>query len=157
MLDRDSGLTLATRNSMGTSGDFFFLSNLPAQGRISPSLTSDPKNLESSCCEGVPGIIMRQDEGLWRESQSSTTSTPRFTRNHDTWNRMHHNGGTYSQNCMIEAPRYTISRNCISEKSQNPDDFQCWRVKFKTEVCVWVHRSLSSQCCGSMKWRWQDQ
>ena len=29
-----------------------------------------------------------------------------------------------------------LSRNCITEDSQTPDDFQFWRVSFKTEVCV---------------------
>ena len=55
-------------------------------------------------------------------------------------------GGTYSQNCMMETPRYTIH-------------FQFWRVSFKTErrKYMWVHLSLNSQCHGSTKWRWQNQ
>ena len=107
MLSRDSGLPLDTRNSMGTSGNIF--GNLPAQERMSQLLPSDPKNLASSYCEGVPGIAVRQGEGLRREPQSSTKPTPRFTTNHDTWNPMHRTGRTYSQNCLMEVPRYAIS------------------------------------------------
>ena len=78
---------------------------------------------------------MRQGEGVRREPQISTMPTPRFTRNHDTWNPKHHTGGTYSQNCMMGAPRYAISE-LHSRKFPDPDDFQCWRANFKTEVCV---------------------
>ena len=95
-------------------------------------------------------------EGLRREPQSSTIPTPRFARNHDLWNPMHRTGGTHSQSCMMEAPRYAISELHFGT-FPDPDDFQCWRVNFKTEVGVWVHSSISSQCRGSMKWRWQDQ
>ena len=57
MLSRDSGLPHNTRNTLGISGNVF--ESLPAQERVSPSLPSDPKNLASSHCEGVPGIVMR--------------------------------------------------------------------------------------------------
>ena len=63
---------------------------------------------------------MRQGEGLRREPQSSTIPTPRFTRNHDTWNPMHRTEGTYSQNCMMEAPRYA---NSELHFGQFPDPF----------------------------------
>ena len=29
-----------------------------------------------------------------------------------------------------------LSRKCLPEKFPDPDDFQCWRVSFKTEVCL---------------------
>ena len=48
---------------------------------------------------------------------------------------MHRFGGTYSQNCTIETPRYAISELHVG-KFPDPDDSQCWRVNFKTEVCV---------------------
>ena len=118
VLGRDSGLPYYTRSSMGTSRNAF--ENLPAQERISPSL---------------PGIAMRQGEGPRREPQSLTIPTPRFTRNHDTWNRMHRTGGTYSPSCMMEAPKFAISELHFG-KFPNPDDSQRWRVNFKTEVCV---------------------
>ena len=48
---------------------------------------------------------------------------------------MRRTGGTDSQNCTMEAPR-KATRNCISAKFPDPDDFKCWRVNFKTAVCV---------------------
>ena len=107
-----------TRNSMGTSGNVF--ESLPAQETIAPSL---------------PGIAMRHGEGLRREPQSSTIPTPRFSRHPDAWNCMRRTGGTYSQNCTMETPRYAVSELHVG-KCPGPDDFQCWRVNFKTEVCV---------------------
>ena len=128
-----SGLPRDTLNGTGTSGNAF--ENLPAQERTSPSLPSDPKNLASSYCEGVPVIAMRQGQGLRREPQSLTIPTPRFTRNHHTWNPMHHTRRTDAQNCMMEAPRYAISELHFG-KFPDPEDFKCWRVNFKTDVCV---------------------
>ena len=86
-------------------------------------------------CEGVPGIAMRRGEGLSRESQSSTMATPRFFRNVDTWNSVYHTGASNSQNCMMEPPRKTFS-DLPFGKFPDLDDFQCWRVIFKTEVYV---------------------
>ena len=77
---------------MGTAGNVF--EDLLAQDTISPSL---------------PGIVMRQGEGLRREPQSSTIPTLRFFRNYDTWNPMHRTGASYPQNCIMEAARYAIS------------------------------------------------
>ena len=48
---------------------------------------------------------------------------------------MHRTGGNYSQNCTMDVPRYTISELHFGN-SPDQDDFQCWRVNFKTEVCV---------------------
>ena len=118
MLSRDSGLPHFSRNSMGTSGNVF--ENLPAPERRSPSL---------------PGIAMRHGEGLRGEPQSSTIPTPRFSRNLDAWNSVRHTGGTYFQNCTMEAPRFLISKLHFG-KFPDPDDFRCWRANFKTEVCV---------------------
>ena len=36
---------------------------------------------------------------------------------------------------MMETPRYAISELHIG-KFPDPDDFQCWRVNFETEVYV---------------------
>ena len=41
------------------------------------------------------------------------------------------------KNCMREAPRYAISELHFG-KFQDPDDFQCWRVNFKTVVCEYT-------------------
>ena len=117
MLSRDSGLPHCTRNSMGALG------------------TICEQTLAPAYCEGVAGTAMRHGEGLRREPQSSTIPTPRFSRNLGAWNSTRRTGGTYSQNCMMDAPRYTISELHLG-KFPDPDDFQCWRVSFKTEVCV---------------------
>ena len=92
MLSRDSGLPHWTRNSMGTSGNVLKV-----------------HLLQKEYLRPKPGIAMRHGEGLKREPQSSTRPTPRCTRNLDTWNPMHRTGGTYSQNCMIEAPKFAFS------------------------------------------------
>ena len=78
---------------------------------------------------------MRHGEGLRREPQSSTIPIPRFTRNFETWNHLYHTGGTYSQNCMMEAPKYSISELHFG-KSPDSNDFQCWRVNFRTDLCA---------------------
>ena len=118
MLSRDSGLPHFSRSSMGTSGNVF---ESPSARQItSPSL---------------PGIATRHGEGLRREPQSTTIPTLPFTRNRDTWNSTRRSGGNYSQNCTIETPRYAISALHFGE-FPDPDDFQCWRVTFKTELCV---------------------
>ena len=44
-------------------------------------------------------------------------------------------GGICSQNSWMEAPSYAISGLHFG-KVPNQDDFQCWRVNPKTEVCV---------------------
>ena len=146
MISRDSGLLHNTRNSMGTSGNF--LEDLLAPEGPSPSFFKIPRNFTPSLCElmsGSTGSTMRHGEGLRREPQSSTTPTPRFTRNHETWNPLYHTGGTYSQNCFMD----TISELHFG-KFPDSGDFQFWRVNFKTEMCVGVHRSLDSQCRGAM-------
>ena len=118
MPSRDSGLQHFTRNSVGTSGHV--IEKPAAPERISLSL---------------PGIAMRHGEGLRREPQSSTIPTPRFSRNPNTWNSTRRTGGSFAENCTMETPRYAISELHFW-KFPNPDDFRCWRVNFKTVVCV---------------------
>ena len=43
----------------------------------------------------------------------------------------------FSQNCMMDAPKCAISGLHFG-KFPDPDDFQCWRVNFKIEVCVYT-------------------
>ena len=47
---------------------------------------------------------------------------------------MHRAGGICSQKCMIDTPRYATSELHVG-KFPDTDDFQCWRVNIKTEVC----------------------
>ena len=116
MLSRHSGLPHHTRNSMGTSGNVFEI--LPPQERISPSL---------------PGTAMRQGEGVRREPQSSTIPTPQDLPG------IMVSPASYWRNLFSKLYDGS-SEVCISElhfgKVPDPDDFQCWRVNFKTEVCV---------------------
>ena len=136
MNSRDCCLPLNTRNSMGTSGKVF--EDQPAPEGSSPSFFMDPKNVASSSCKlrsGNTRNIMRHGEGSRREPQSSTMPTLRFTRKDETWNPLYHTGGTFFKNCMMEVPRCTISELHFGIFPDS-GDFQCWRVNFKTEVCV---------------------
>ena len=62
---------------------------------------------------------------------------------------MHRTGGTHSQNCMMETPRFAISELHFG-KFPDLDDFQCWRVNFKTEVCV-------STSCPQLTMSWINE
>ena len=74
---------------------------------------------------------MRHGDGLRREPQSSTKQSARFSKNLDTWNSMRRTGGTCSRNCTMETPRCAFSELHLG-KFPEQDDFQCWRVSFKT-------------------------
>ena len=134
MIRSDSGLPHNTRNLMGTSGYIF--EDPPAPEGPSPSFLTALRNLISPCelRSGNTESALRHGEGLRREPQSSTIPTPRFTRTYETWNPSYHIGGTYSQNGMMETPRNTISELHVG-KFPDTNNFQCWRVDFKTEVC----------------------
>ena len=123
------------------------------QRMISPSLPSDPNNLESSYREGVPGTTMGQAEGLRRELQSWTVPTLRFVRNRCTWDSMHQT----LEELILKITRSKLWEFAISElhvgQFLDPDDFHYLRVNFNTDVCVGVHSSFSWQCRGSIKWR----
>ena len=118
MLGRNFGLLHFSRNSRGTSGNIF--ENLPAQERVSPSSS---------------GIAVRHGEGLRRDPQSSTTPTPRFSRNPDTWNSTRRTGGSYFSK-LYDGNSEVCFLGVAFRKFPDPDDYQCWRDRFKTEVCV---------------------
>ena len=69
----------------------------------------------------------------WEEPQDCTIPTPRFARSHGTWNPLYRTGGTYNQNCTMENPR-NRSSDLHFDYFPDPEDFQCWKVNFKTEV-----------------------
>ena len=52
---------------------------------------------------------MEHGRGVRRDSQSSSTPTPRFNQGLGTLNPWYHYGGTYSQNGVMDYPRYPIS------------------------------------------------
>ena len=68
-----------------------------------------------------------------RDPQNLAISTPRFARNFSTWNSPSQAEG-YPQNCMVELPRNQVSELHFDE-IPDPPAFQCWKTKFKTEVC----------------------
>ena len=120
MLSRDSGLSLDTRNSMGTSGNV--LEHLPAQEGPSCALFEDSKNLASSSCglgSSNTGNIMEHGRKVRRDPQSSSIQTPRFNQGIDPLNPLYH----------------TQSRNHLG-KFPDPLEFQSWKVNCKTEVCA---------------------
>ena len=101
------------------------------------ALVSDPDSLQNNV-----NALHKEKEFYEPETASSSgmslvpsQPTPRFSRNLDAWNSTRRTGGTYSQNCTMETPRYAISEMSFG-KFPDPDDFQCWRVSFQTEVCV---------------------
>ena len=136
-VSRDSCLPHNARNSMGTSGNVF--EDQPVlEGAISIILRGPKEFLASSSCElrlGNTGSTKRHGEGLRRDPRSSIIPTPRFTRNYETWNPLYHTGETHSQNCMMDVPRYSFSEWHFG-KFPDSGGFQCWRVNFKTGVCV---------------------
>ena len=131
------------------NGDFRkrFESLLAPEGLSSVSILRGPKEyLASSSCAlrpGNTGSTKRHGEGLRRDPRSSTIPTLQFIRNYETWNPLYHTGGTYSQNCMMDVPRYSFSELHFG-KFPDSGGFQCWRVNFKTELCVCEHCSQNS-------------
>ena len=134
MISRDSRLHLDTRNSLCTSGNVF--ESIPARCAPSSALSENPRNLASSSCGLRPidtGKIAKHGEGATREPEDSTILTAWFSRNHSTWILLYHTGGAYSQNGIMENPRHPISEQHLG-KFQDSVDFQCWQMKFETEV-----------------------
>ena len=106
MISRDSCLPHDTRNSMDTSENVF--EKTTCSRRPSSVFFENPKNLPPSSSglrPGNTGNILKHGQAVRREPQSSTIPIPRFTTNHETWAPSIRTGGTYSQNCMMEAPR----------------------------------------------------
>ena len=133
MRSRDSCLPHDTRNSMGNSGNV--CESLLARDGPSSAFFDNPKNLASSFCglrPGNTGNIMKHEEVVRREPQSSTIPAPRFTRNHSTWTPLYHTGGTDSHSGMMDYPRHP---QLHLGKFTDSIDLQCWKVNFKTEVC----------------------
>ena len=79
--------------------------------------------LQKEFIRPLPGIAMRHGEGLRREPQSSTIPTPRFSRNIDAWNSRHRTG-RINLKVVRWKRRAVLSRNCISENSQNKMSFR---------------------------------
>ena len=48
---------------------------------------------------------------------------------------LNHTGGTYSHNGMIDYPRIPLTE-WNPEEFPDSVEFQCWKVNFRTEVCL---------------------
>ena len=53
----------------------------------------------------------------------------------------------------METPKYATSELQFG-KFLDPDNFQCWRVNFKTKVCVSTSTPQLTHVVD--KWRWLD-
>ena len=125
---RDSGSPHNTRNSSGRSGHVF--EDLPAQEGPFPAFFENPRNLAASSCgqrSGNTGNTLKHGEGLRREPKSSATPTPRFSMTYETWDPSYRTRNIALKNCVMELH---------FGKFPDSNDFQCWRVNFKTQVCA---------------------
>ena len=60
------------------------------------------------------------------------------------------------QRIMRQTNKDCRFRIFILTNSLNPATFACWKIRFKTEVCI-CSNFLRKPCCGSKKWRWLKQ
>ena len=115
-----------------------FFKIYPAQEGPPSALFENSKNLASSSRglrSGNTGNTLKHGERVRREPQSSAIPTPRLSMNYETWEPLSRTGETYSQNCTMEAPRHSRSEWHYG-KFQDSNDFHCWRIIFRTEVCA---------------------
>ena len=59
-----------------------------------------------------------------------------FDQGIGTLNLLYHTGRIYSQDGVMDYPRYPISELLHLVKSPDSLEFQSWKVNFKTEVCA---------------------
>ena len=121
---RDPAMPHETRNAMCTSGNVF--ESLPArEGQSSPRFENS-RNLGLYPCE------LEQESRMRRDAQSSTVPNPSQER---VQGPLHHTGGTYSHNGVVDYPRYSILEMHLGIFPDSVN-FQSWKVNFKTDVCV---------------------
>ena len=99
-----------------------------------PSTIPSSKNLASSSRGFRPDFTRNTtvpEREMRREPQNSSIPVPRFQR---VAGMLHHTGGTYSHNGMVDYPRFPISEIHLG-KFPDSLEFQSWKVNFKTEVC----------------------
>ena len=142
---REPAMPNDTRNAMGIMGNVF--ESLLARERQSLLSFENSRNLALSLCE------MKQDSRMRREARSSTLQDPSQEGHQGL---LFHTGGTYSHNCVMDYPRYSISEMHLG-KSPDSMEFQCWKVNFKTEVCASSQFLHALRCFGSQRLRWQNQ
>ena len=65
--------------------------------------------------------------------------------------------GRFPNNFGTDQQRLQIS-DLHFDKFPDPATFACWKIRFKTEVCMYLLTiSLRKLCCGSKKWRWLNR
>ena len=64
-------------------------------------------------------------------------------------------GGDSSKNYGADQQRLQIS-DLHFDKFPTPATFACWKIRFKTEVCIFS-QFLRKRCNGSKKWSWLIQ
>ena len=127
----DSGLPRNTQNCMGTTGNVF--ERLPAQEGLFSTILNNSKNLASSSQELRPdttGTTRRRESEIKRESLNTSTPSTHFQSRSGM---LHHTGGTYSHDGMLDYPRFPIAELHLG-KFPDSLEFQSWNVNFRTEV-----------------------
>ena len=131
MCSCDSGLPLDARNTMGTSGNVFEKACL---------LEKDHPQL-SSRIHGIWHHLLADghQEILWNMEEERDEIRRVLQYQHHALIKvlepLHHAGGTYSQNGVMDYPRCPISELYLG-KCLDSLEFQSWKVNFKTEVCA---------------------
>ena len=131
MLSRDSGLPLDTRNFFWVLQETFLKAYLLEKDH--PELSSRIQRIWHHFL--ATGNFMEHGRGVRRDPQSSSIPTPRFNQGIETLNPLCHTGGTYSQDGVMDYPKYPISELHLG-KFPDPFELQSWKVNFKTEVCA---------------------
>ena len=151
-ISRDFCLPHETRNPVGSSGNVF--EDLRARDGPSSVLFENPRNLALSSCglrSGNTGNITRHGEGVGRKPQSLAIPTRRFAKRLETWTQLYRTGETCSQNCTMEAPRYSTSALHFGVfQTQSTSNVGKSTL---APMCAQTHSVPSSQCRGAQKWR----
>ena len=112
-----------------------FSESLLAREGPSAAFFENSWNLASCSCGLTSGNTIEHERGVRRDAQSSSVPTPRFNQGLGTLNPLYHTEGTYSQNGVMDTPRFQISGMHLG-KFLYSLEFQHWNVNFKTEVCA---------------------
>ena len=122
---------------MGISGNVFE-SVLP-RGQPSLALFENSRNSRNHLLaywDQVRRKILWNMEEEWDESRRGRQYQPHvLIKSVATLNPVSHTGGTYSRTSVMDFPRYPISEVYLGKFPESLE-FQCWKVKFKTEVCA---------------------
>ena len=102
------------------------------------SLPQFSKILASSSQELGPDstdTVRKRESGMKRESLNTPIQSLLVQSRSGMLN---HTGGTYSHNCTVDDPRVSIAELNLG-KFLDPLEFESWKLKFRTEVCLTMH------------------